>query len=563
MNCSLARYHTVSHPTTISMTSDPTTIPIARIPPELFLLILGFTLNPCQYHTDDIFRPIAYSHVCRSWRAHLFGASDFWSLLDLRYPTIAREFCARSQSCPIRVCFSQSESTIIPQNIPTAFAWLSPHAHRMEGLYLAASQTIIRDVLSVVQPAAPALEQLGKCLSPDSTGGPVLALKIRANKVQRLSLDGFHAIDWSGVVQRLTSLTSLMLTRLGGERSNIPIPQLFSILSNCPRLRCLTLLSALSPWPTEITTIPIVELPELEYLEVSHRCPDDVARLLEHLSFPSTTSLTFHAHGIRNLSSLLPRNLTCLGLAASFGTDDTPVTQLCRISPINLMLMMHRPRTSSTIRFFIAPDDLSHVLRSFPSIEALVGSCSHLSAVTPQPMGAPSAVTMGTWKSAVSSMPALRHIETGGAWAESLLFSLTAATGPAVLPFPPLFPQFEMACPALESVHVLDRSRNDPQMQRFMENVACVLESRYEYSGRKLPLLILESPRESARAIMSTFVQRLSVGAETVDIRSRATAPIALDNAPILPSRPMPEPPSSSSSSSSSSMSIPESKRSS
>ncbi|KAH9936343.1 uncharacterized protein B0H18DRAFT_1113747 [Fomitopsis serialis] len=511
----------MSHPSSFTSTVASHAISITTLPPELLLLVLEFTMNPYQYHTERIFRTIAYSHVCRCWRSLLLGAPDFWTLLDLQFPTIAREFCVRSQDCPIRVSFIEAGSTHVSKD---TLAWLSLHSRRIEGVYLATSQTVIRDILSLIQPASPFLGQFKDCLLPDDTHGPILSLDIHAHEVQRLNMDGFHAVNWPGLSERPTSLTSLVLTRFG-ERSYLPIPRLLSILSNCPKLQTLTLLSAFLPWPVGIANLLAVELPALQSLEVAHNTPGAVSKLLDRLSFPHTTSLTFHAHGTIDLSCLLPKNLARFGLAASSCIDDPPVTQLCRISPSNFMLTMHRPRTSSTIRFFIAPDDLPNI-----------------------PSGSPSAMSMsmGTWKAALSSMPALRHIEVSGAWANDVLLSLMASTGPPALPFPPLFSHFETSCPALECLHVLERSRDDTQTQKLLDAILFTFKARHESLERKLPVLILETSRASARALMSAFAPRFAEVVERVDVRSRAAAPVSFDAAPMVLSRATQEAPASS-----------------
>ncbi|KZT73747.1 hypothetical protein DAEQUDRAFT_352582 [Daedalea quercina L-15889] len=528
--------------------TDATPCPLARLPPELLLVIVEFTMNPWEYHTDRIFQTITYTHVCRHWRALLLGAPDLWTLVDLRYPVIAREFCIRSQSCPIRLSFDQTGPTV-PQDLHATFGWLSPHVTRIEGLSLAASQTTIRDILSLIVPKSTSLKRLRDSLSPDDARGPTLLVGIHAHEVQRLNLSGFKSINWSMPFEHLAGLTCLALTRLDTQAS-LSVPRLLSLLTRCPGLKTFVLQSALSSLPTGALKLPTVELPALESLEVAHGYFNTTAELLAHLVFPRTTSMTFHAHGVKDLSALLPENFGRHGsVPDSSRISDAPVTTLCRVSPSSFMITMHRPRTSSTLRFFIAPDDLPDVLRNLASLKLLVSGCTHLHAVSPQPATGlmNSSVSMGTWKAALSAMPTLRHIETGGAWASSLLFALVAATGQPVLPFSPPTAQCEIACPALESIHLVERFRADVHTQQFLENLAWTLESRHGFLGKKLSLFILETRKDSARALMSAMAPRFMAVVERVDIRSHAATPISLDSIPVTVSMTVHEVPSSSS----------------
>lgn len=521
-------------------------------------------MNPQEFHTDRIFHTITYSHVSRCWRNLLLGAPDFWTLVDLQYPIIAREFCARSYPCPIRLRFVQTEASPSFEDTETAFAWFSPYIPRIERLYVSASSSVIRRIVRLVRSASLPLARLGDSLSSDSEAGrgPTLTLGIRHQEVAQLSLGGFRGIDWAAFPESLVGLTSLVLTRLE-THAFIPIPRLLRLIANCPQLKTLVLLAAILPWPAGVPDLPAVQLPELRSLEVAHSDPCAIVKLLEHLSFPSSTSLTFHAHGVKDLSLLLPKDFGRHGRAGSATISDAPVSTACWVSTTNITIITERPSGSSTLRFYLAPDDLPEVLRRLPALKLLVAGCTHLHAVSPQPAREllKSAVSMSTWKSALTAMPTLRHIETGGAWAAELLFALNAVTDQPALPFPPLFSQFELAAPALEEVCVRERARTDAQTERFLEGVAWMLEARRDFLGRRLPLLVLETERESARARMAAYVPRFSGVVERVEVRSSA-APTAFDTStPVYVSHSAHELSPSSSSSSSAAVSVGESKR--
>lgn len=522
--------------------------PIARLPPELLLLILQLTLNPSEFHADRIFHMITYSHVCTSWRRLLIGAPDLWTLVDLQYPRIAHEFCLRSHPCPIRVCFVQTEANPGPEDTETALGWLYAHIPRIERLHLSASSSVIRCIMHLVQSASLPLAILRDSLPSDAGCGPTLSLCIRDQEVVQLSLGGFREIDWTTVPESLAGLTSLALTRLGTQ-AFISIPRLLRLIAHCRQLKTLVLLAAVLPWPTGTPDLTVVQLPVLQYLEVAHSDPHAIMKLLEYLSFPNSTSITFHAHGVKDLSSLLPKSFGRNGCAGSATIGSAPVTTVCRVSTTSIMITMDRPSTSSVLRFYIAPDDLPHVLRQLPELKLLVAGCTHLYAVSPQPARdlLQSSVSMGTWKSALMAMPTLRYIETGGAWAAELLFALTAVTEQPALPFPPLYSQFEIAAPALESVRVLERARTDAQTEHFLEGLSRVLKSRCDFLGHKLLELVLETSRESARALMATFVPRFTGAVERVEIRNRASPASFNISTPAPASLAAPEPSSSSS----------------
>ncbi|EPT05267.1 hypothetical protein FOMPIDRAFT_1045324 [Fomitopsis schrenkii] len=538
-------------PSNVTVTPNEASIPIARLPPELLLLTLQFAMNPNEFHADRIFYTITYSHVCTSWRGLLLGAPDLWTLVDLQYPHIAREFCSRSHPCPIRVCFVQTDANPGPEDAETAFGWLCAYIPRLERLHVSASSSIIRRILRLVRSASLPLTKIRDSLPSDARRGPTLSLGIRDQEIAQLNLGGFRGIDWAAFPESLVGLTSLVLTRLETQ-AFIPIPRLLRLIANCPQLKTLVLLAAILPWPAGAPDLPAVQLPELKSLEVAHGDPRAIVQLLEHLCFPSSTSITFHAHGVKDLSSLLPKDFGRHECAGSATIDDTPVTTVCRVSTTNIIIAMDRPSTSSALRFYIAPDDLSEVLRQLPALKLLVAGCTHLSAVSPL---LKSPVSMSTWKSALMAMPTLRHIETGGAWAAGLLFALNAVTDQPPLPFPPLHSQFEIAAPALESVRLLERARTDAQTEQFLNDFAWVLEARRDYLGRKLSELVMETSRESARALMDALVPRFTAVVDRVEIRSRA-APASFDlSTPVPASHTAPELPSSSSSSSSSSAS--------
>ncbi|KAF9806381.1 hypothetical protein IEO21_08690 [Rhodonia placenta] len=496
--------------------------PIHRLPGELLAIVLDLSLDHGPHSSERILRTITTSHVCRYWRNVMLETALFWSLIDLRYPTIGRHFCARSRTAGIQITFSQALFTDVHAVLTAAQNWLSPHIRRIESIHLSASQTTMKQVLYLCRSASPDIANLFAGLANRMTAGPTLFVEFHNARIRRISLDGVALSGRDRLSMFPASLTRLAFSRLHRDTC-LSVAQVLAILKHCPNMKEVVLLSALAPRPggatEEFDSSLLTHLPYLQSLQIGDASRAAVVSLLSYLSLPHTATLGIHCHGTHDLRALLPADLS--GLRMCCPPPGPHISTALQVTPSHIALVNQRgSRHLSSVHFAVAPDDVPHILAGAPSLGSLLAGVTGLQAASSAP-----SVPIHAWAATFACLPQLATFELGGAWTYHILLALGAASAP---------PRGESAgitvpCPRLRCVHLVDTHRspgvNILDALRQLESLERCLAARAQYLGSPLEMLVVDATfaRESTQAL-SFVLTRLRNVTRRMVLRDRRSS---------------------------------------
>ncbi|CCM03510.1 uncharacterized protein FIBRA_05644 [Fibroporia radiculosa] len=500
--------------------------PIDRLPSELLSIIFALTLDGNSFSPEHIFRAIALSHVSRYWRQASLDASTLWTLVDLRYPTIGREFCARSRSSPIRVTFTPTCRNDVRAFSAQAEHWLSAHMQRVESIYLFASQSMMRTVLALFGTAIPQLLDLASGLHSSTRGGPSLLVELRSARLHRICFDDISFNGWNRRVSFPASLRKLTLSRL--YTSFCPsVPDVLSILNSCPILEEFALVSALREPPHVIdgtfVDLPVVELPHLKLLELGTRSRVIMTQILSHLSIPATTTIFLHSHGVTDLSAVIPADLSRLRIFSLLQYRSMSFHVTLQISTNGLALINHADPARASVRFAVSPEALPQILENAASISYILSGVTALQIVAPNGSTPSVPLTPLTCKRLFACLPRLMSIEVGGSATESLVSFLQTLSDPTVSSSTP---RDRIPCRRLQTMRILDRWRDGRHLYQHLLALEQCLTVRASALNAPLASLDFEILQEFTRETVSSFRTRLRTVTKRVRLFNGGVAPL-------------------------------------
>ncbi|PCH40118.1 hypothetical protein WOLCODRAFT_162110 [Wolfiporia cocos MD-104 SS10] len=483
--------------------------PITIMPDEILPIILGFSLEPGAYNTSRIFRLIELSHVSRRWRVVLLDTPGMWSLVDLRYPTIGQVFCARCQTSPIRITYVQSESGYTARRVPTlaALEWLEPYVAQVEGIHVAASQTIMKNIMSLFGCAFPELHGLISGLDSGATIGPSMVVEFHAGRVCRTSADGISVVSFGEPRSIPQGLTRLALTRL---RTRLSVAAVVAALERCPGLEELRVASAilqnLGP-RAELEDHPIVRLPRLRFLEVGDSSPEVISSFLAHLSIPPTASISIHALTTQTLSAILPSDISELRSLTAVSYNGETITRALDISATALRIHNRTFHHLSSASFSLKPNRMPQILMNSLDVGSIFAHITSLRAISTNIGIFHPVIPEASWKALLSCLPLLTALEIGGPWAEHLLCALSRPIS-ATSNLTPV-QQDSLPCARLRCLRILVMSPDGPQTERLMVVLERYLSTRAELTGSLLESLHIGMHSGPARTAVSSMMEHL------------------------------------------------------
>ncbi|EMD39913.1 hypothetical protein CERSUDRAFT_112161 [Gelatoporia subvermispora B] len=492
---------------------NPPSSPIYNLPSDLLIDIFVECLGVAVYDHKRPAEVIAISHVCRGWRAIALGTPILWTQIDLRFPRIAREFCIRSGMAPIRVVFFQehlSGRRVTTLQVPQ---WLSSHAHRVETIYVAADQTIIKKILQHIGTAFPDLLDLVIRLDAGYTYASTVLVECQAPRLRRLCLEGVSMADWDRAPNRQPSLTNLTLSRLSPSRRP-SVPQLLSALQRCPHLQTIIISAALSQdlGATGIGFRPslIAELPRLQSFQIREPSSTTVAYMLSHLSIPTSCSLFLHCHGMKDLSLILPPDLSRLRpFAIDYGRG-VSVPQLLQIFRSHITIINDPSTRLSNVEFAIVPDHLPAVLSNAIHIRHVLSNITILEITVAHHSIPIMQIPAHAWSTLLSCLPMLSILKLGGPWSRNVLSALAHSEGGGRSASRSSHISGSLPCPHLQTMQIADKLfQNREETSHLVNSLGRCLTARARLFRTHLSLLEIEVLGETTRAALSEKLAEL------------------------------------------------------
>ncbi|KAJ7119313.1 hypothetical protein C8R43DRAFT_1112450 [Mycena crocata] len=250
--------------------------PISSLPNELLCQI--FIIHAVE--TDTLFnlKWTQIMHVCHRWHDLAMATQPLWAFIQMGYrpDTISRFFkqLDLSGAAPITLKFEAFEAYYTGS--------ILANSGRIQGLE---AHGEAKEVYELIHSLPEADFPILSFLDFDPT--------YKLPKLQELTLDSV-ALPW----RSLRGLTSLRLTSCGDSTS---LPHTFDVvlaaLGACPHLRTLTLEKCLPPPLTE-QAYPTLDLSGLTWISLRDNATT-CAVTLNHLRFPSTTSVHVFPYGVR------------------------------------------------------------------------------------------------------------------------------------------------------------------------------------------------------------------------------------------------------------------------
>ncbi|OBZ65251.1 hypothetical protein A0H81_14759 [Grifola frondosa] len=304
---------TVTHTPSSQLNMNSSTL-IARIPDDvlrgIFYLLIVASPALLKQALQDRTGWLSVSYVCSYWRHLALASPELWTFIHV-YETspvaMLEEFIIRSKDALLSFKFMSPVSRLeCPETFPQIVQTLSLHIGRISEIEI--QETCpgkMRTILTLFTLPAPQLRTLrlhGSDLLPESSmfGGQMPLLR---------------QINVRGPTQWFPyqNLTELVVSIVNAP----PAEEIIWTLQRCPDLMILSLFFARSILPDNIDDEELVpkchiELCHLERLRLRTRNYDDMAFILSHLSFSSTTSvqLTF----AKQRPSSLPMAKNCPSL---------------------------------------------------------------------------------------------------------------------------------------------------------------------------------------------------------------------------------------------------------
>lgn len=271
------------------------TLPFCRLPPEIFLHILGFLGRG----RPDARWALAYTAVCRCWRETLFSYPLLWGTIDLGNKDAFNQFClllSKNADLAIRLHDAASRS-VRPSAMHTPLFnnLLVPHFHRIARLELEPYSLVSLYRSSKLSMLDGPMERLAvlRLSSMFDIGRPLhLHLNgLHFPRLEILSLDSV-SIDWHGFT--LPNLVSLTLTTTRDGQARQPtLDALLDFLEAAPLLQTLNL-TGLGPTFLPVTShssrspLRLNHLRTFRFLSPSAGC----LALLSHLTLPADVCMT-------------------------------------------------------------------------------------------------------------------------------------------------------------------------------------------------------------------------------------------------------------------------------
>lgn len=272
-----------------------TLVPISRIPPEvltsIFKYLVHYHSQPDGYVQDQHW--MAFSHVCRAWRAYALACATLWSNLPCitGSPDLTEEFLFRSKSVPLTI--------VAPPCLDQGLRIVSEHPSRISRIafrFRTDDETTF--ALTRMQKPANMLESLTLEATAQSRGYfeviPDTFLSQHAPNLRSLTLKCIVIHSSSPLLRGLTSLSLR-----GWPRTPSPFmyKETLATLNNSPALRTLKLYNWLPDpeiavgFALTATALPQVNLLYLQHL-VLDATPSACADFLDRVTLPARCSVS-------------------------------------------------------------------------------------------------------------------------------------------------------------------------------------------------------------------------------------------------------------------------------
>ncbi|KZT12084.1 uncharacterized protein LAESUDRAFT_754594 [Laetiporus sulphureus 93-53] len=452
------------------------------------------------------------SHACRHWRTLTTESPTFWTLVDLRRPSIGQLFCARSGGLAIRAVFIQPRDIDLPV-VPSQAAYsLLRQLRRLECIYLVAYQTVVREVISHIRYETPGWSSISTGIDPSAAMFATLFVDFSETRIRKLCLDSTSFTAWPQLSSSLLNLKKLALSRL--PRGTRPtLPQVLFLLQNCPDLEHLVVLAAISFDGSATTSIDaslkIVELSRLRWLEVGCDRQGVVQQILSHLSVPPTTNILIHSLGVRDLATVLPADPSLLGpLVPPQTRDRQPTKRSLTISHTAIALSNEAPHCQSSVRFVFAPAELLHILNNLPSIAHLLSHVVHLRATSSYHSATP---VNESWRAVMRALPSLTSIEVSGTWTTGFLDALRARAESST--------SKRMLCPQLQNLRFIDILIVDNGALQVLRYLERSLSIRSQYIHPALQVLRLRFASDTSNTLLAPILGRIKPLVQSLIVR--------------------------------------------
>ncbi|KAJ7155425.1 hypothetical protein C8R43DRAFT_430595 [Mycena crocata] len=264
--------------------------PVGRLPPEMLSRIFLFCSNP-----DSLSWIKEVSHICRHWRAVALGCPNLWSIPIFSQPRWADEMLKRSKMAPLTVKADLTYMT--PKMINTLHSSLQ--ISRIGELDVKTGSRSVPEILNLSD-TAPYLHSL--CLESPRYAQehftlPPTFLNGEAPRLRRLELTRFF-MPWDSPL--MNNLTHLKIQN-PGPTARPSMTELVEALGRMPLLETLELDDALPRIADDVSTLSVpsarTPLPHLKRIIVANVSALECADTLNHLSYPSNTSIKISCLG--------------------------------------------------------------------------------------------------------------------------------------------------------------------------------------------------------------------------------------------------------------------------
>jgi len=309
---------------------------------------------------------------------------------------------------------------------------------------------------------------------------------------------------WDRAPNFQSSLTNLTLSRLNPD-TRPTAPQLLYALQRCPHLETVIISTALSQTlgvaPEVIHPALMVELPGLQSFQIRDQSPTIVAFMLSHLSVPLSCSMFFHCHGMKDLSLILPPDLSRIrSFALDYGRGP-PATQLLQIFRSHLTILNEPSRRLSAIEFAFVPDHLPAVLSNLGRVRRVLSQITMLEIAVTHPSIPLVQIPVHAWSTLLSCLPMLSSLRIGGPWSRSVLSALSRPEATSRNGAPPSISTGSIPCPHLHSMQILDRLFQNPaETSQLVNSLGRCMAARFMHFRAPLQALGIEVLGETTRA---------------------------------------------------------------
>ncbi|KAL1947451.1 hypothetical protein VTO73DRAFT_14412 [Trametes versicolor] len=257
---------------------------VNRLPQELLATIFSYVCSNADTNVDVI----SMSHVCTHWRTVALDAGGLWTHIALTDPLGIETFLERSNSLPLRISLTASQSPFKP-----ILNLVSSNITRVRSLKICIATTVDSGFITRrLKLVAPALEELS-----------IEKFQLRS-KVERPPPAGTRVDVFDGMpALRTLSLRNVpllflpkgpsALTKIDLHLKLPKLPTLLDLLESSPLLESLSLHGTL--YGDLVQSQRLVTLPRLTSLSVHTFPPQGIAHLLSSVALPPSASIALHA----------------------------------------------------------------------------------------------------------------------------------------------------------------------------------------------------------------------------------------------------------------------------